>query len=86
MINVKQNLMEVFVKANRTSRYGQQSAVFKDEREEESKNHSMWSMHFATVNHLENKRIENWHRLVIKKDFIDVLRTYGRLPIADASD
>ena len=33
LINVKHEFTEVLVKANRSGRYGQQAAVFKDEKE-----------------------------------------------------
>ena len=76
--------MEILIKQNGSGRYGQQCAVFKDESGLNSLNFS--SMHFASIIHNENSRIENWHQLMIKKDFIDTLKMYGRLPISTATE
>ena len=43
-------------------------------------------MHFASTRHEENNRVEQWHQLFIKTDFVEVLKEHGRLPIASASE
>ena len=39
-------------------------------------------MHFATVIIQDSKRLENWHCMSIKTDFVETLKMYGRLPIS----
>ena len=40
------------------------------------------TMHFTTTRTTEdNKTAQNWHIMKFKSDFMDTLRTYGRLPL-----
>ena len=43
-------------------------------------------MHFASCESDGAVRRERWHRMAFKKDFVETLRVYGRLPFASIHD
>ena len=41
-------------------------------------------MHYVTsCDMVGKKRMENWHYMLFKNDFVETLTKYGRLPIAN---
>ena len=76
LINVKENRMEVLL--HHGIKLGSESAFFQGNH----KNNQSYSLHFATFEEQGDIRTEKWHKMEFRRDFMDVLMKYGRLPSA----
>ena len=76
LINVKETRMEVLLKQPGKYMKSQAAAFFDVEV------NNGFNMHFASYESNGHVRMETWHRMAFKKDFIDMLKVYGRLPFA----
>ena len=79
LINIAEFRMQTLIDASCSTMRSQQAFFFHVEK-------YGFSIHFSTNEMTEeNMELHKWHSLQLKKDFIESLREYGRLPIAKLS-
>ena len=67
--------MEVLIQTQAKINRGQDGAFF-------SSDIDGFNMHFSTFSNVAGERIENWHSMQFRTDFIETLKKYGRLPMS----
>ena len=74
LVNVKSGEMQVLAYGRAQNYFGQQALCF-------SKQGSSWLMDFCakTLNE-QNEYEQNWYCLAFRKDLLELLKQYGRLP------